>query len=90
MWTDRRTDVGAMCDADGSHQPGEDEAAMTVMTITAPATVTPIFDELAAQLGLVWDAESTPDESDESIVAIESIESIESVTDDAAPEAAAS
>jgi hypothetical protein len=90
MWTDRRTDVGAVCDADGSHQPGEDEAAMTVMTITTPATVTPIFDELAARLGLVWDVESTPDETDESIVAIESIESIESVTDDAAPEAAAS
>ena len=57
------------------------------MTITTPATVTPIFDELAARLGLVWDVESTPDETDESIVAIESIES---VTDDAAPEAAAS
>jgi hypothetical protein len=83
MWTDRRTDVGAMCDADGSHQPGEDEAAMTVMTIT-PATVTPIFDELAARLGLVWDVESTPDETNESIVAIES------VTDGAAPEAAPS
>jgi hypothetical protein len=54
---------------------------MTVMTITTPATVTPIFDELAARLGLVWDVESTPDETDESI---------ESVTDDAAPEAAAS
>jgi hypothetical protein len=87
MWTDRRTDVGAMCDADGSHQPGEDEAAMTVMTITTPATVTPIFDELAARLGLMWDLESTPDKTDESIVAIESIES---VTDDAAPEATAS
>jgi hypothetical protein len=35
---------------------------MTVMTITTPATVTPIFDELAARLGLVWDVESTPDE----------------------------
>jgi hypothetical protein len=90
MWTDRRTDVGAMCDADGSHQPGEDEAAMTVMTITTPATVTPIFDELAARLGLVWEVKSTPDETDETDESIVAIESIESVTDDAAPEAVAS
>ena len=38
---------------------------MTVMTITTPTTVTPIFDELAARLGLVWDVESTPDETEE-------------------------
>lgn len=63
---------------------------MTVMTITTPAMVTPIFDELAARLGLVWDVESTPDESNETDELIMAIESIGSITDDTVPEAAAS
>lgn len=29
------------------------------MSVTTDMTVTPIFDELAARLGLVWDMEST-------------------------------
>jgi hypothetical protein len=41
---------------------------MTVTTETPMATVTPIFDELAERLGLVWDVDSTEVDSTEESV----------------------
>lgn len=38
---------------------------MTVTTESPMATVTPIFDELAERLGLVWDVDTTDMDSTE-------------------------
>jgi len=53
---------------------------MTVTTESPMATVTPIFDELAERLGLVWDVDTT--DLDSTDLAAADFDTTDSVTTD--------